>query len=1126
MKTFLLKGLFLLTLFFTFTIEVNGQNDTNNSEQQKIEQRRAKLDELQDKFEARNALRKAEANAFALKNGISLKMELEDGGVAELQRIAEDGTPIYYRTFNSDAAESTRTDWLNTGGGLSLDLNGNGLIAHVWDGGHARITHQEYDGPGGTNRVTLMDTGTEGGTQLNFHAAHVTGTICAEGVVIFNAPYGTSKGMAWQTQVRGYMWNDDLAEAASQAGDGSGSGSFNNGYDMLISNHSYGYIAANIPDGWFGQYGQDAVDWDDLMYNSPYYLMVVAAGNDGEDNTSNADPLSGNVAYDKLSGHATAKNNMVVANGEDAVINPDGSLNSVVRNPGSSEGPTDDFRIKPDIMGNGTGLASTGETADDAYIALSGTSMASPNVAGSLLLLQEHYDDLNGVFMRAATLKGLALHTADDVAPVGPDAQTGWGLMNSKAAAEAISDSDTGLAIIDERTLTNGGSYSIEIESNGVDPLLASISWTDPAGTRNFGTNSSTAALVNDLDITITQGATTSSPWRLTGVNTNSTGDNTVDPFERVDITGASGIYTLTVTHKGTLSAAQDFTVIVTGASYYIECPGVTKTWNGTNWSPAGAPGSTDTVIIAGNYNTADDGDITACALTVNAGSTLIVNQNDFLSVANDITVNGTLNLFHTANVVQVDDDATVTNNGTINVFVNTPALDGRDFIILGSPMSSESRADVFTAALRVRNHLTGNFTPNGAVTAASNGAGVWVDEEGDDWPVYNGAITPGEGYMVMRDLTGPASPLNLNFNTGTLNNGVVTYTAGYNGSQNASPNIIANPYASAISATDFINTNSNVDAVYFWEHITTPSSGIPGPYGLDYTMEDISIFNLTGGTSAAGSDPGTTPNGTISSGQGFGVKVTSAGDITFNNSMRRTSGNTTLRSTDDDRIWLNVQTDRYELNSTALIGFLPEATNAIDHGYDAKRLATNVALYSHLVDGSDQFGIQALGTFQEDVKVPMGFATLVDERINYTISIEDIQGLHLGNATAYLIDSHTNTITNLSETNYTFESEKGIYDNRFTLQFTPELILGNTDVSLETIAIYPNPTQDILNIASPVSEVKQVTIYDVRGRVVKTKTVSGNNIVQVDLSELNNTIYFVEVTTESGTITKRVVKN
>jgi hypothetical protein len=45
------------------------------------------------------------------------------------------------------------------------------------------------------------------------------------------------------------------------------------------------------------------------MYNAPYYLMVVAAGNDGFDDTANSEPLGGATAFDKLSGHATSKNN-------------------------------------------------------------------------------------------------------------------------------------------------------------------------------------------------------------------------------------------------------------------------------------------------------------------------------------------------------------------------------------------------------------------------------------------------------------------------------------------------------------------------------------------------------------------------------------------------------------------------------------------------------------------------------------------------------------------------------------------------------------------------------------------------------------------------------------------------
>ncbi|RDK88577.1 S8 family serine peptidase [Marinirhabdus gelatinilytica] len=485
----------------------------------------------------------------ALIDNIPVRVTLPNGGFAELQYFAADGSPIYYRTLNTDAARSTRTDHLNIGGSLGLSLDGQNMTAYVWDGGHARVTHQEYDGPGGSNRVSVEDAASEGGTQLNFHAAHVTGTITASGV------QASAKGMAPRSRVRGYMWNNDKSEATTAAANG-----------MLLSNHSYGFRSDLVPDYYFGAYITESRDWDNIMYNAPYYLMVVAAGNDGNTNY-NGSPLNGNSAYDKLTGHSTSKNNMVVANAQDANVANNGDLISVSINSSSSEGPTDDLRIKPDITGNGTSLYSTYHNSNTAYNSITGTSMASPNVTGSLLLLQQHYNNVNGSFMRAASLKGLALHTADDAGPNGPDAVYGWGLMNSKRAAETITENGTN-AIIDERTLSSGQSYSVTVQADGINDLLASISWTDLAGTATTATNSPNAVLVNDLDIRITQGGNTFSPWRLTGVTTNGKGDNNKDPYERVDVANASGSYTITVTHKGSLSSgSQAFTLIVTGVT-------------------------------------------------------------------------------------------------------------------------------------------------------------------------------------------------------------------------------------------------------------------------------------------------------------------------------------------------------------------------------------------------------------------------------------------------------------------------------------------------------------------------------------------------------------------------------
>ncbi len=513
------------------------------------------LTELKLRLSERYQREKEFALQLAKEKGWPVVIE-RDGRYMELQKVSPDGKPIYFTTFNVNAARSTRANTLHNGGLLHLNIEGQGMTAHIWDAALARRTHREYDGDGGNDRYSAGDNT----NTTHDHSAHVAGTIIASGVD------ANAKGMAPQASAVGYDWNNDESEAADAAANDA----------MLISNHSYGYIARNIPDDWFGQYGEDATTWDTIMYNAPYYLMVCAAGNDGNDNTSNGSPLDNNSNYDKLFGHATAKNNLVVANAQDANIDENGNLVSVTIHSSSSEGPTDDYRIKPDITGNGTEVYSTIDDSDSAYGNMTGTSMASPNVAGTLLLLQQYYHDLNNSYMRAATLKGLALHTADDAGNAGPDPVYGWGLLNAKRAAQTIALNGK-KSIIDELTLADDSTYTIEVIASGEGPLMASISWTDPPGPVIDGTNDHTAALVNDLDIRITRGNTTYTPYRLTSVTANGTGDNTVDPFERIDVanTNPGDVYTITVSHKGDLDDDQAYSLIVTGIIVPSDNPSV-----------------------------------------------------------------------------------------------------------------------------------------------------------------------------------------------------------------------------------------------------------------------------------------------------------------------------------------------------------------------------------------------------------------------------------------------------------------------------------------------------------------------------------------------------------------------
>ena len=526
-----------------------------------------KLKELQVSYKKKEAAEKKAAYEAAKRNGWPIIIE-KDGVYQELMKLTPDGFPLYYATeSNVVAARSTRANYLNTGGGLGLTLDGQNMVARVWDGGPVRRLHSAFytSSTNTASRITNVDVPFTTSNSNTNHGTHVAGTILA---LPWNATSAPVRGMAPQATGRSFDWTDDESEAISEVALG-----------MLVSNHSYGVPVTGtngpLPSWYIGSYVEDSRVWDEIAYNSPFYLPVYSAGNDGNNN-DNADPISGGL--DKLVGNKVAKNVLTIANAQDATIAVDGSLTSVNINSGSSQGPTDDRRIKPDIAGNGTGLVSPISTNNTATADYSGTSMAAPNVTGSLLLLQQHYKNVTTSFMRSATLKGLACHTADDAGEIGPDPYFGWGLLNAKKAAETITNN--GLSSwISEQRLNQGQTFTMTVRSNGGanNPLIASITWTDLPGEANNGQrlvpNDLFRSLVNDLDIRVTRNGTTFFPWKLNSTDpllpATRVGDNNLDNVELVRIDSpAAGDYVITITHKGNLvTGGQNYSLVVTGIS-------------------------------------------------------------------------------------------------------------------------------------------------------------------------------------------------------------------------------------------------------------------------------------------------------------------------------------------------------------------------------------------------------------------------------------------------------------------------------------------------------------------------------------------------------------------------------
>jgi hypothetical protein len=565
--------------------------------------RQAKREKLSARIPSlfdRQRAHKHEAERIAKAQNMPIRFEQKDGAACELMAM-ENGHPIFYTTHNIKSADTIGTDEVWPGGSLGISLSGTNCTLGMWDGGAVRTTHVEF-AQGGGSRVIRNDAYANY-TQYS-HPSSVAGTLVASGVNT------NAKGMAYQSILLAHTYDYDLAEMAAAI--------ISN--DLRISNHSYG-----INSGWniinrtgtwewiwygdpyvnlyedykFGFYSTNySREIDQTAYEANTYLPVWSSGN--EWGTYNWGPAGQPVThllyingsyvtnsylshnsdgapdgYDLIPPHGVAKNALTVG----AVSNIVGGYSSpanVFLASFSSVGPTDDGRIKPDLVAQGVNLFTTHNTGDSNYLYESGTSFSAPSVAGSLTLLRQCYDEVRGTnrALLASTLKGLAIHTADECGTAGPDYSFGWGLMNTPAAAQLITNdlAGDGHSHIKEVALPDGETITIPVLATNSQPLKVTICWTDPPGPMLLPSlNPTNLVLINDLDLRlIGPSGTTNFPWVLNPASPSSaatTGDNFRDNVEQVLIASpVDGMYSVKVNHKGALSNGwQDVSILISG---------------------------------------------------------------------------------------------------------------------------------------------------------------------------------------------------------------------------------------------------------------------------------------------------------------------------------------------------------------------------------------------------------------------------------------------------------------------------------------------------------------------------------------------------------------------------------
>ncbi|WP_460575579.1 GEVED domain-containing protein [Flavobacterium koreense] len=537
-------------------------------------------------------------------------------------------------------------------------------------------------------------------------------------------------------------------------------------------------------------------------------------------------------------------------------------------------------------------------------------------------------------------------------------------------------------------------------------------------------------------------------------------------------------------------------------------------TWDGTSWSN-GTPTSTKAVSFTGNYTIGANLD--ACTISVSNNAVVSVTSGFNVTLNGAITVasGSSFTLNNNANLLQSDPAAV--NTGNIIVRRQTNPLIRLDYTLWSSPVTGQglyafspftfaNRYYVYDTTSNLYNNSSIGFNVTGTNAAGVNG----IDNA-------NVLFTTGKGYLIRLPYNHPTAPIIFNGSfTGVPNNGTKTITLA-NVSATQQFNAVGNPYPSPITIAQFAtdNTNAIEPTLYFWRKTNNAASA------------SYCTWNTTSGLYGDNGEAFTnSPNGVIQTGQGFLVEAKDgATSLEFNNGQRVANNanqffrTTTIATptTQADAIWLNLTGTGAEF-SQAVVSYFANATLGAD-AYDSKYFNDGAVALNMLI-GSTAYVIQGRPTFQVTDVVPLNYK--VTTAGNYTFAIDHVDGLFAGGAQAiYIKDNQDGSYHNLS-TPYTFTSAAGTFADRFELVYQTSLTTNDNNFTANSINVIKQQNDVVIRTGG--TTMKEVTIYDIRGRVLVAKTNINASETKINVGTTNQ-VLLVQVTTVDGfKATKKVV--
>lgn len=436
-------------------------------------------------------------------------------------------------------------------------LQGNGINVMLYEPG-APFRHGDF-----SSRLSINTACTR---LNNDHATHTAGILIGNGAG--NTNY---RGIALQANITAYCLPVGAAippfNIAAMTNDVRSALGLTN--PVKVSSNSWGDPTPSCL--LYGTYTVESRLFDQVVTGSlgAYLPWVHANGNE----RLVCPPPKDN--YNTTLSQASAKN--VISVGSTNTTDPLGDVISYF----SSFGPTADGRIKPDVVAPGCetggdyGITTTNNAGGYSGPGWCGTSFATPQVAGAIVLLLEQNRRLYSREPLPSTYKTLLIHTAQDLESAGPDFRSGYGILNVTSAVDAILDSQVKSQII-ERTLNNlqNRTYFMNVSLPG--RVKATLVWDDRPGTLNAGRQ-----LVNNLDLVVfSPSGQRMYPWTLDpaipAVAARRDRDDNLNNVEQVVVdSGAVGLWKVTVAGPNIPQSPQNYSLILSHNRHFGQVNGV-----------------------------------------------------------------------------------------------------------------------------------------------------------------------------------------------------------------------------------------------------------------------------------------------------------------------------------------------------------------------------------------------------------------------------------------------------------------------------------------------------------------------------------------------------------------------